>query len=62
MHRILHYVVIANRVRISTAAQVVIPQPTAQWNKTSDPDPAPVENRKEGTKIPVLPAKSSPAP
>jgi len=59
MHRILHYIVMANRVRTVTAAQVVIPQPAAPWSKTSDPSPAKVDNKKEVTKGPVSPANTS---
>jgi hypothetical protein len=64
MHRILHYVVMANRLRAPLAAHDLVPQVAVNWNKAMENTPikpSSLESGKEGDKLPLIPLTSSPA-
>jgi hypothetical protein len=61
MHRILHYVVIANRLRATVSAEVLVQKVAVNWNKRVDAPPALVAVKEEVEKISTPPLTSSPS-
>lgn len=60
MHRILHYVVMANRLRAPVAAEQLVQKVAVNWHKPVEQPPPVVESKKEADKIPIIPITSLP--
>lgn len=60
MHRILHYVVMANRLRVPVPVEKLVQKVAVNWNKPVDEPPPLVEVKKEVAQIPIVPITSLP--
>lgn len=60
MHRILHYVVMANRLRAPLSVAELVQKVEVNWNKPVEQPPPLVEVKKEAGQIPIIPVTSLP--
>jgi hypothetical protein len=58
MHRILHYIVMANRLRAPLPVEKLVQKVAVNWNKGVEQPPPTVEGDRETDKLPLQPLKS----
>jgi hypothetical protein len=60
MHRILHYIVLANRLRTTPSVHEIVPQVPVNWSKTGSPHVLPADGKQDNSKLPRPPSALSP--